>query len=544
MAAADVRVKIGSVAYSIPEAVVSVGWDTVLAFDRDGDSVNFDLSPKSEFVLSCRHLPLDWTGDEIDWDYLLDAATSCYDFEISIEQRCPKGTGTWSEVWAGTFNPKNWKVNYDRKTITFKVKETGELQCLKEAWNIEKNPHNLTTPVTMKANEFTYLTTEDEDLVGLGVPCPPGQGIFAPVGYCLDELIGEHTKCDYCYHSFRANGTCDGATPVPPNDFLTWTLLSGGCPGTPVYWTCPDSSRLVFEFRNGRRLDAVLDWLLDQTGCGLAIKSDFFGINGDATAPDNAAYDAALEYCQDLLIFQKSDIKRHDASDTSSSPSWGMKLKDLLEDLKTMFNLDWRVTDDGATLRIEHVSYFFSTAGADYTNEKYERILEYDRDKIPKYTRFQWRDKQCSPYFAGHPIEIYCGEGELERKLSMLSTDIPFIVDIDNAESIGDDGFVLAASYESAGKNYNLDNNRGLSWTQLHENFHRWEMPGAGKINNADTTPLSVKKTRKQPAFSVRHCCDDTFDPANYITTSLGNGDVESAEWNLARDILTVELKY
>ena len=55
---------------------------------------------------------------------------------------------------------------------------------------------------------------------------------------------------------------------------------------------------------------------------------------------------------------------------------------------------------------------------------------------------------------------------------------------------------------------------------------------------------LSIKKTRKQPAFSVRHCCDDTFDPANYVTTSLGQGDVESAKWNLAKNILTVELKY
>lgn len=119
-----------------------------------------------------------------------------------------------------------------------------------------------------------------------------------------------------------------------------------------------------------------------------------------------------------------------------------------------------------------------------------------------------------------------------------------FISNADNAESIGDDGWVLMCTVDDGGTLINVTDNRQLSWTKLHDNYHRHDMAGAGKINGVDTTPLSLKKVRKQPAFSVRHCCGDTFDPQNYITTSLGNANVESAEWAIAKDVLTLEPKY
>ena len=42
----------------------------------------------------------------------------------------------------------------------------------------------------------------------------------------------------------------------------------------------------------------------------------------------------------------------------------------------------------------------------------------------------------------------------------------------------------------------------------------------------------------------VTHCCDDEFDPADLITTSLGEGQLQSASWNLAKDYLELEAKY
>jgi hypothetical protein len=277
---------------------------------------------------------------------------------------------------------------------------------------------------------------------------------------------------------------------------------------------------------------------------GITVKSDFFDLNADASAPSNAAYTAAAAYCQNLVVFQKSDIKRHDASDQARRPAFRMKLADLLNDLKTMFNLDWTITDAGATFRLEHVSYFAPGSGNDYTTAKYKKELEQDKADAKRLTRFSYRDEQCYAYFKGSPIEIYCGEDEKEVRLTLFSCDISFIVSDDGLESIGDDGFVLMTTTDIGGTLYNITNNRPLAWTELHENFHKWEMAGVGEINGAEVTPLSLKKTRKQPAFIVPHCCDDTFDPYELITTALGDGEVQTAGRNLAKNYLEIEPKY
>lgn len=536
---AQARVKIGSTGYSVPEAVVEVIWDYVLSYKRDGDGVNFEIEPKSDITIVCRKLPDTWLLASVDWDYLLAGFALCHDFQMTVEVNCG---GSWTAIateW--TFNPKDWKIDYDKKTITFKVRENSVLNCLKRYWTTEQNIFGILPPVTIKPYQYALKTTTDTEHVGPDEECPTA---VVPSGYCLDIVEDYNPICIYHYHRFEKAGSCSGSTPVAPDTWNTWTLLSGSCPGTPIFWACPNTSRLPFEFKNGRMLQDVIQYLLDETDCGLTLVSDFFSFDPDSTAPTNDAYTAAAADLANLVVFQKSDVKRHDATNSSLSPSWNMKLQDLLQDLATMFKVDWRITASGTVFRLEHVSYWSSSAGADYTNESYLRELQFDKEKISRFNRFQYRDKQCTSYFAGKPIEIYCGEGESEKRLSLFSCDVSYISDADNAEGIGDDGFVLMAAFDSGGTLYNTENNRVLSWTELHTNYHRHEMAGAGKINNTDVTPLSIKKTRKQPAFSVRHCCTDTFDPSDYITTSLGNGDVESAEWAIVRDTLTVELKY
>ncbi len=69
-------------------------------------------------------------------------------------------------------------------------------------------------------------------------------------------------------------------------------------------------------------------------------------------------------------------------------------------------------------------------------------------------------------------------------------------------------------------------------------------MDGAGKINDADATPQSLRKTRKAPAFGVRLCCDEAFDPSTLVTTAMGDGELEEAERNWAANTLTLTLKY
>lgn len=547
----DVRIKIGSVDLSLPVATfdaATLGWDGITTYKPDQDSRTYRSEFKSDIIIPCSAIPDTWPGDTVGerFQNLLDEETGCAIFEVAVEVYCG---GSWVEVWTGEFDT-NWRSDRDTKTITVRPKQADPFTCIKNNWGESVNIFDV-TPVTLTRpynavyeldNVVQYSETECD-------PTPPTN-----TGFCYVE--GSHQAlnyggangidwaCGWLYHRLKKNGTCSGATPVPPDDYNTWTLLSGGCPGTPVYWTCPESARLVYSFKNGRRFDEVLQFLLDQTGCGLTVVSDFFGINGDNTAPSNSAYDRAADVLQDLIIHQKSDVKRHDATEVSKEPVWNMKLRDLLNDLKTMFKVAWRI--DGTDFRLEHVSYFEAQAGPDYTAAYYEKVLTGLDENIPLLRRFLFRDEQCSDYFKGYPIETYCGEGETTERLSLFSTDLAFMTEADNAESIADDGWVLVATTPGAFTNQyeNIEDNRPLSFTELHQYFHLWEMDGAGKINNADVTPQSVRRTRKAPAFGTTLCCDDAFDPSELVTTAMGQGEVEDSERNWALNTITLTLKY
>lgn len=541
---AEYRVKMGSSSLALSQEVINVGWDAVLEWKLETDSVGYPQNPKSEMVINCARLPEGWGATVSEtFEDLLEAESGCDTFQVSVEVYCE---GDWAQVWSGEFSTKDWKSDRDKKIISVRPKQLSHLDCLKKAWKNEQNIYGIEAWVTVKPYYYAYK--DKQRLVVQPDPVEPCAAPPSEADFCWYETEpipdGHHTLCVYYYHRFELPGTCSGSTPVEPDGFTDWALLEDDCPTGCSWWTCPEDARVPFEFGHGLRLRDVLTYLFDQTGCGMTVVSDFFDIDADYSAPDNEAYDAAAMYCQNLIIFQKSDVKRHDASDASRAPAWKIKLSDLLADLKTMFKVDWRAEDDGAVFRIEHESYFEELVGPDYSAEAYKSILEQDKTDAPRITKFAYRDEQCSAYFKGQPIEIYCGEGEKEYRLALFSCDTAFITSNDGLESIGDDGFVLMATVADGGNLYNVDNNRPLSWTELLYNFHRHNMAGAGEINGAEVTPLSLKKTRKQPAFMVSHCCDDEFDPAELVHTNLGDGQVQSAAWNIAKNYLEIEAKY
>lgn len=544
---ANYRVKIGSVSLGLSQEVVEVGWDSVIEWKKDSDSINYTKNPKRDWLINCARLPAAWGANAPEiFQALYDASEDCETFECSVEVECPAGSDTWSEVWAGEFSSKDWKINDDKKIISVKPKEVNPLDCVKETWKTDRNIYGIAAWQTVKP--YFHIYEEVERLIKSTPPTATCPSPPVVANYCLYDtetiLDDQQNFCVYYYHRHRLPGTCSGSTPVEPDDFTTWNLLTDNCPTSSDWWACPDNARIPYTFIHGLRLQDVLEYLFDETGCGLTVKSDFFDMNADASAPANGAYTAAAQYCHNLVVFQKSDVKRHDASDPARSPSFRIKLVDLLTDLRTMFNLEWTITDAGTTFRIEHVSYFAAAAGNDYSAASYKKELEADKADANRLTRFFYRDQQCYDYFRGSPIEIYCGEEEKEVRLALFSCDIEFITSDDGLESIGDDGFVLMSTLDSGGTLYNVSNNRPLSWTELHENFHKWEMAGAGEINGAPVTPESIKKTRKQPAFRAPHCCDDTFSPFDTITTDLGDGQVQTAGWSIGKEFIEIEAKY
>lgn len=544
---AKYRVKIGSTDLSLPLSVIEVGWDSVISYNPDTDSEAYKDELKSEMTMNCARLPTAWGADKPAAFMALDEASEeCAVFQVKIEVECPKDSDDYERVWEGEFSSKNWRIDKDKKTIAFQPTKTYDADCIRAKWTDIYNFYNL-PEVVVKPYFTTYELTQELVLdcdapAGITDYCIESESGFAPGEVdCEDLPLGEFIRY---YHRYLQAGGCVGSTAVAPDNFNPWTLVDNDCPlGGSTWWTCPAGvNSIVYEFDNGRLFNDALEYMIAATGCDFTVVSDFFDINPDGTAPVNAAYIAAQQDLHHLVVFQKSDVKRHSASDPAVAPAWDVKLRDFLNDLKLMFNVRWKAAN--GVFRIEHVSYFESQPGNDYTTAKYERILEENTLEVANITKFKYRDARATSYFKGHPIEIYCGIGETELQLTLFYTDIEFALSTDGLEAVGDDGFFLMSTTYNGSEYRVKKQNRPLAWTELHQNYHRHDMPGAGKINTVEVTPLSIRKTRKAPRFAVTHCCDDTFNPENFITTSMGEGEVTTADWNIARDYLAPELKY
>ena len=417
------------------------------------------------------------------------------------------------------------------------------IECIKKKWTDVINIFDVPGQVEVKPYIDTYDTFEYQ--ADYNTPCNQVTPPTVP-DFCFDEVVETPQpilhKCTFFYHRLVKAGTCDGGTPLPPDLVADWYLFDGGCPGTPLYWKCPENSHLSASYSYGRMFSDVMQYLLDQSGCGLQVQSDFFNINPQGDAPDNKAYQKAALYLQNLVMFQKSDIKRFDSSNKSDKPSWVIKIKDVLDDLWILFKVKASVRE--AVVRLEHISFYEAEEGEDYTNAYYIKELQRDNSQTPRLTRFYYRDEQCSEYFKGFPIEIYCGEGEAEARCVTFYTDLNFATDADNAESVADAGWFLMATEEVDGVLRVIEDNRPLSFTELHENYHTFDMAGPGKINDEEVLPDSIRRTRKQPPFKVKKCCDVEFDPEKYIITSLGHGDIDNADLFLGTSEIEITAKY
>jgi hypothetical protein len=539
------RIRISCPEYGLPEAIVPATWDSVMTWKPDDLFKNYLLEPKGEITIQCSDLPTTWDVDEVGrpWTTILIMDNSCYEFFISIDLY----NDSWTEFWVGTFNSTLWEINRDKKYLKVKTEPYEyAINCIKENWNTIINLWDMPERVAVKPNYtsydiFEFLDTYTEPCDQQDIPSGVDEYCFSDVTQIYSGF--QNYQCLFFWHRLVRPGTCEDGDPIPP-DLVpehSWYFLSGTCPA-PLFWRCPDSERLTATYDNGVFFNDFVEYLFAQTGCGLQVRSIFFGIVETTGGPDNSAYQAAALYLREMVVFQKSDIKRFDSSNNSDKPSWVAKLSDLLNDLWIMFKVKPR--DEDGILRLEHISYYESLEGNDYTSENYQNILKRDNSEAKRLTRFYFKDEQCSDYFKGSPIEIFCGDGEDEKRLSLFATDLIFTTDSDNAESITDAGWFLMATQLEGGERRVIDENRPLSWTELHANFHTYEMAGVGKINNEDVVPESLAKTRKQPPFKVRKRICDDFSPETYQITSLGQGDVDSADWSIEKNTLELNLKY
>ncbi len=543
---AKVRWKIQSA--SIPETIVTPIWDGRFSYRRDRNEVYYAHEPTNDISL---------TGD--DFALVEEVESGCEKITVTVERWCGDD---WQTYWQGFFAKFNCRFNYGgikvrNCLLDAKLTKDDKYDCLLKNWQTDVNIYGASAEITVKPFEGEYE-------IYTGVECnfcvpsgtPPAACATLADDWCMEQEIlsfeadypggwpcdPSETLITRMFHRIIGVGT---PTTPPPYD-TGWTYLSGN-----DWWRCPDeladSNLVISPMTHGRRFNDVIEHLVDELDCGLTVRSHFFGINATHDAPPaNDAYGFATAYCQDITIHRKSDVKRPNATNPSSQAVWTMKLKDLLDDFKKVFNVFWRI--DGDDLILEHISYFEGAAGADYSEKPMPLQLKYE-DDTPRVEKFYWQDKDLPGFFKAQPIVYDCGNGEKEYQSALFSTDVKGIQDELNQDVVADAGWVLISCRVVSSEYFanTLDDlvNGAFRWFNLHENLHRHNRYfETGTMNGVAASFLSVQKMREQPEFRVGICCDDGFDPANNITTLLGTGQVRTATENILQDTLELNLNY
>ena len=527
--------------------------------------------------------PLVFKGASYDFLLALEDSGDCGVYEFSIRYN---GVEKFAGLIRFCTNAMAWDRSKCR--VTVRVDNTDAYQCLVEAWEDEINILTGTTKVEVgySSGEIAYITCEE-----VRTSSDPGWEDFeTPVDSCISGqqawVLYQHWVTDggstrtwtstYVREEYTA--ACSGASPIPPAGD-GWLLEDDNCPTDALYvrelvqgTPFPVDGDYIFSIEyeiaglsgdglsidNGVRLDHVLDTF---NPCAGGIVSDFFTINPDSTHPVNDPYTEALANLANVIIFQKSDVKRPSVSGNATNGKW--TLKDILEVLKYQFNVEPRIFS--GDLRLEHVSYWEQeTNGTDLTAGSYaERIAglyayTYDSVNAGRAEKWTFQDR-CSLAFEGIPVtyETYPSSAPIiEYPISRVTNDVEFISD--NPDSIQDDGFVFVAAGESGGVYFMVSEtnvyiptqtniNGHMSIPNLLDHYHKYgRLQPSGTMNGAIETFESSIRRKIQVDLQVKIPVQDYFDMdfSHLIKTQIGWGKVEKAGYNAASCTLTLTLRH
>ena len=314
------------------------------------------------------------------------------------------------------------------------------------------------------------------------------------------------------------------------------------------------------EIDNGVHFTDVLTELVKKSCPNLTVKSDFFQINPDNTSSINYVT-GKKSTTKDIIIFQKSDVKRPTASGNASKLE--IDLETMLEVLKIMFNVKWRI--EGNIFRLEHVSYYSKAVGTNVmSNElkKYfegKRIYSYQSEKIPQKERFKFKEQQGADW---NMEIVYSGcvtntkKNEVENIIDEAMTDVVFAMQNPSSDSkfVEDTGFVLVST-KKIGNEYFINSepstngtrlNNVFAWVQLVRDFHYYERPmKSGNVNGIKTNFITSIPTKKGDKFAIPlNVCQTDFNPDDFVLTALGQGIVSSAKYRFNDSFLELDLLY
>lgn len=407
-----------------------------------------------------------------------------------------------------------------------------------QGWTVIKNEINGATQVTsiLYRAETNIITTYAREFVA-GSTTPPGDGWISVSG-------GFARRISRVYSAAKSQ-----ILDPDPNKIVQVYDVQG-----------LSEDFTAVPIPNAVRLD---DILVTFVPCSLTVVSDFFGINADSTAPTNTPYTEALANLQDYLLVQKSDVKRPTASNIATSGK--TSYKKLMEALQVMHNVRYRI--EGSELRIEHVSYFTSSAGLDLTAEPYATYIDgktqtsYDNTDAAKSEMWRWMET-VSPMFTCVPIRydeeclLSDAQDELPYTAEDMNSDVLYIQG--NPDRVDDRGFVPIAAHRNGSDYYliqetnvvdgNLYPNSHLAWGNLLEHYHTYErLYSTGTLNGVATTFDSARRRMVGEPIDIilsNASYWNVYSAGDLIETALGVGEVTRGQYETLTCKLSLNIRY
>ena len=315
---------------------------------------------------------------------------------------------------------------------------------------------------------------------------------------------------------------------------------------------------------NGMELNKIIQLFVNQFCADVQVVSDFFQINPQNLSSINYVTGEPTQV-DNLILFQKSDVKRPNVSGNAWKAEW--TFDKLMETLNILFNVSYSL--ENGIFRLEHISWFSRNAGLNLTLPAFQkwtkgkRKYSYDVGDIP--IRENWKFKEAISYAWGWNAQIdYAGacaigsneNAEKNYVIDELTTDVQLCLDNPSSDSnvVEDLGFVLIATKKYNGEyfiiteadaTYGTRLNNSLSFNKLVRRYHFHNRPlKKGILNGDNVTFITTKPLKKGEKLTVPLCCETTFNPNDTVTTDLGVGIVDGAQFNLRAETLELDLLY
>lgn len=525
--------------------------------------------------------------------YLENSIYRCQYVTLTVERRClVDNVETWQAWFVGriSFNEGTWDL--DRCLLEVKANKVNPDQCYQDNKSTDLDlftviPERHTIKVydgTAAIETVSYTNTFTLPAPECITPYFPGGSVAAEAGYWKNYFWRKRYILTFCISVTRWARqvlTIACGSPDPGSD---WHLISTDCPGTgkkfarkAVVFDCVDEDSPGFFSHscevlgvggfnfidNGLTLKSVLEAFAAQFCGDTVVVSDFFQINAEHISTNNPVT-GDLSKTNNIFIFQKSDVKRPDATENATKAVWNFEK--CLTAICEMFNCRFRFLDDG-TLRIEHISYWAQNAGLDLTSDRYKKFVvwkkkyTYTTEKIPSKEKYTFMESLKDSDFEGLPI-IYSGACVSEasnvtnHSVDDVTTDVDYCLTNGSSDSsfVSDSGFVFIATVPIGGDNVIITEdpilgdrriNNSLAWAQLHRDYHKYYRPLIkGNMNGVDTTFESARPTKKGEIITVPLCCGDEFNPDDTVKTVFGDGVVDKAVYSFKDNTIDLDLLY